>query len=180
MRVVNPSSKSKWLEARVSIERDVAPFVIVHSLHNGFINGVDHQSRTAQMIADDAVGDAVPDHITRYIGFFRIHKPTHNLAAAVQFGDGVERVLVEESLCEQAVDFFANAPILGIDDIVNEHITRQGHLHQVTEDVVVIMGGYTCLGFTLQVTIGGVTVRGVVVADQAILGIVLGDSSSLM
>ena len=61
--VVEAACKTKGLEAGVAVLGDLSPDIIVDPLDHTAILGVNDQVGTAQMIAEDAVGEAVFDQI---------------------------------------------------------------------------------------------------------------------
>ena len=76
------------------------------------------------MIANDAVGSAITDHVGRDVDFVGIDKAADHVAIAIQFGDGVELILVQEALSQGAVDLFAYSAVTPIDKIVNGEVAR--------------------------------------------------------
>jgi len=50
------------------------------------------------MVTDDAVGFVVFDHVIRHVGFGTIDESGDDIAIAIQFGDWVQVVLVQEAL----------------------------------------------------------------------------------
>jgi hypothetical protein len=59
------------------------------------------------------------------------------LPRAVQFGDGVDRVLVEEALDELPIDFLADAAVLPVGEVIDGGAVGQGDVFEVAEDIVV-------------------------------------------
>ena len=108
MLIINTTGKAKRLEDGVGVFSDIAPDVVVHPLHDfaGFC--VDNDSWAAQVVADNPVGVTAFDHIGRHIYLLTIDKPGDNLAVAIQLGDGVQLVPIQEALGQAAIDLFAD------------------------------------------------------------------------
>ncbi len=66
------------------------------------------------MIGDVTVAYTVFDHVSGYVAFICVHKTCRDGAVCLEFGDGVELVLVEKALGEGAVDFFTDAAVLAV------------------------------------------------------------------
>lgn len=63
------------------------------------------------MVADDALGLTVLDHIRRHIALVAVDKAGSDVAVAIQFGDGVELVLVSDAppaLCAKDLALIKN------------------------------------------------------------------------
>ena len=67
--VIDTSGKTKRLEAGISVGGDIAPHIIVDALSDAAVGNVDDQPGATQVVADDAVGVAVLDHVVRHIAF---------------------------------------------------------------------------------------------------------------
>ncbi len=141
MQVVESSSEAKGLEAGVGVEDDLAPDIIVHALHDSAISGVDNEPWAAQVVGYDTVGVATLDQVGGYIGLVAVDEAGLEVAAGVEFGDGVERAFVQQALDEGAVDLLADAPVPAVDEVVDGDVAWQLNLHQVTQQVVGIGGG---------------------------------------
>ena len=74
-------------------------------------------------------------------------------------------ILIEEALGEQAIDLFAYAPVLTINEVVEGDVAREYYLHQVAEYVVIKGGDCAVLLFGVQFAMGGVGVGGAVVVQ---------------
>nr|WP_232463856.1 hypothetical protein [Methylovulum psychrotolerans] len=109
MAVVQAARVAEGLEAGVGVLGDVAPDIVVDALGDAAVSGVDDQTRAAEVVTDDAVGGAIFGQVVRHVGFAGVDEAADYLVVAVQFGDGVELVLVEETLHQHAVDGFADA-----------------------------------------------------------------------
>ena len=131
------------------------------------------------MVGDNPVGVTVFLHIRRHIALVAVDKASGDIAAAIQFGDGVELVLVQEALGQDAVDLLADATVLPVDDILDGHVARQSYREQVAQLVVGVGGGGTALGFALAFTVFGMAIGGPLVAEQAVLLIVGGDLGTI-
>ena len=59
LRIIEAAGETERLEAWVGVLQDVAEFVVVEALGDRAIAAVDDQTRAAEVIADDAVADAV-------------------------------------------------------------------------------------------------------------------------
>ena len=75
MRVVYSARKPKGLKTWVGVIDDIAPHIIVDALGDAAVCGVDDEPGAAQVIRDDAVGLAVPDHVVRHVGPGAIDEP---------------------------------------------------------------------------------------------------------
>ena len=101
------------------------------------------------MVADDAVGVATLDHVVRDVGLGAVDESCDHVARAIQLGDGVELVLIQEALCEGAVDSLADPAVLAIDHIVDGHAAGELDMQQVAKDVIGIVRGGATVGFAL-------------------------------
>ena len=103
MLVIEASSESKRLEAGVGVVGDVTPYIIVDSLCDAAVGDVDDEPGAAEVVADDAVGVATLDHVVRDVGLGAVDESCDHVACSIQLGDGVELVLIQETLCEGVV-----------------------------------------------------------------------------
>jgi len=87
------------------------------------------------MVTDDAIRDPVFDHVIGYIAFAGILKARDKIPAAIEFGHGVELILIQEALHQRAVHLLADAmsqktnttvtfPILSTSEQVTHGIRR--------------------------------------------------------
>ena len=90
-----------------------APSVVVHPLGDGAGGDVDDQRGAAEVVGDDAVGDAALDHVVGHVDPGGVDEAADDVAGAVELGDGLELVLVEEALDQRAVDLLADAAVRG-------------------------------------------------------------------
>ena len=72
--IVQAASKDEGLEARIGVLGDVAEFVVIEALGNGAICCVDDQPRAAEVIGEDAVGDAGFHYVVRHVRATSVHK----------------------------------------------------------------------------------------------------------
>ena len=93
MGVVEAPGKAKRLEVRIRILGDVPKFIIVDALGDIAVLGVDNESRGAEVVTDDAIGDTVLDQIIRDIEPCAVDEVGFEVALAIEFGDGVQLVL---------------------------------------------------------------------------------------
>ena len=98
MGVVEPAGKAKGLKAWVGVLGDVPKFIIVDALGDIAGLGVDDESRGTEVVGDNTVGDAVLDQVIGDIEPCAVDEAGFEVALAIEFGDGVELVLVEETL----------------------------------------------------------------------------------
>ncbi len=131
------------------------------------------------MILDNAIGDAAFDHEVRHVGIGGVDEAADDGVVAVQFGDGFELILVQEALLQHVVALFADAPVLAVDQVVDDGAVGQDDLPQVAQYVVVVAGRRGADGLGFQFAIGGVVIGGVVVVEQPVLGVVVGDGCAV-
>uniref|UniRef100_UPI0038CC0B83 hypothetical protein n=1 Tax=Methylovulum psychrotolerans TaxID=1704499 RepID=UPI0038CC0B83 len=158
MLVVQAACVAEGLEAGVGVLGDVAPDIVVDALGDAAVSGVDDQTGAAEVVADDAVGCAVFGQVVRHVGFAGVDEAADGPVVAVQFGDGVELVLVEETLHQHAVDGFADAAVLPVGKVINGGGVGQGDVFEVAQDIVGVLGGLPVFGLALQFAVGGVAV----------------------
>jgi hypothetical protein len=152
---------------------DVAPDVITHALNDRIGSDVNDKPRAAQMIGDNPVGDAALDHVGRHVAFVGIDETADDRVVAVQFGGGFELILIQEALFQHAVDFFADAAVLAVDQVIDGGAIGQIDMPQITQYIVVVGGCRCAYGPGFQFAIG--SVGGIVVVEQPVLVVVVGD-----
>ena len=57
---------------------------------------IDHKPRTPEMVTQYPEGPRRIDEVIGHIGLAPKHKPSHDIAAAIELSDDVERILVEK------------------------------------------------------------------------------------
>ena len=107
------------MEAGVGVLGDLSEGVVVDALGDVTCLRVDNQTDAAQVVADDAVGGAVFGHVVGHVGLAAVDETGGDVTVGVQFGDGVEGILVEPALHEGAINLFADATILAIHQILD-------------------------------------------------------------
>jgi len=61
LRIINPSCKTKWLEAGVTVFQKISELIMIHSLNYRPIGSIYHQPWATQMIAYNPIGDTLLD-----------------------------------------------------------------------------------------------------------------------
>ena len=169
VRVVQPAGKPERLEARVGVAGDAAPGVVADLLDDSARRRVDHFHRAAQRIADDPIGHPALDHQVRNVGPGAIHEGRHHVALAIQFGNGVNAVGIQEALHQGAVDGLAHPPAQAVVG-VGDGLAGRLHLQQVPQRVVLV-GRAARAG---QAAVRGIAVRHAVVGRQLVIRVVGG------
>ena len=105
VRVRDPPGKSERLEARVGVLDDHAVLVVVDALGDRAGACVNHEAHAPELVGHVAVGNAALDHGVGDVGLCPVDEAGGHVAAAVQLGDGVELVAVDEALHGGAVAF---------------------------------------------------------------------------
>ena len=82
--VIEAACKTKGLEAGVAVLGDLSPDIIVQPLDHAAILSVNDQAGTAQMITEDAVGEAVFDQIIGRVATSGIDKAADDLVVTIQ------------------------------------------------------------------------------------------------
>ncbi len=136
--VVEASGEAEGLEAGVGVEENDAELVIVDALGDGSVGGVNDEADAAEMVGDDAVHLAAFEHIRRDVAFFCIHKLGDDVIGAVEFGDGIELVFVDEFLDGCAVNGFADAAVFRVDGVGDVGSVEVG-TEQVAKRIVIIV-----------------------------------------
>jgi len=95
------------------------------------------------MILDDAVGTAAFDHQVRHVGTGGVDETANDSAITVEFGNGLELILIQEALLQHVVAFFADPAVLAVDHVINIGSAGQGDLPQVAQHVVGVAGRCT-------------------------------------
>ncbi|MGQ0591396.1 MAG: hypothetical protein ACT4QB_01775 [Gammaproteobacteria bacterium] len=95
------------------------------------------------------------------------------MVLAIELGDGLELVLIEEALDQDAVDLLADAPVLAVDEIIDTAAIGELDASEVTEHIVVVGGGEGTLGLGGQLPVRGVGVAPMV--EEPVLGVVVPD-----
>ncbi len=168
------SGKAERLESRVCIEKDFAEDIVIDSLGNLAGESVHDQSRTACLIGNDAVGGPAFDHVVGCVEMATVDKTGDEIAVAVQLGNGVERILVQEALSENAVDFLADAAVAPVNEVLNAVAVWQDNGKEVAELIVAVARSIGPFGLAFQVTAGAVTVGCGAIPRETVLAVVIG------
>ena len=172
MLVVNATREAERLEAGVAVADDLTPDIVCHLLHDCASFGINGQARAAEVVTDDAVGFAALDHVGGDIALVGVNETGNHITVAVEFGDGVELVLVEEALLEYAVDLFTDTAVLPINHVIEGYVAGEFGLQQVAELVVAVGGGRATVGLAVQFAVGGVGVAVAAPCQQAVLCVI--------
>ena len=127
------------------------------------------------MIGDNPIGNAALDHVGRHVAFVGIDEAADDRVVAVQFGGGFEFILIQETLFQHAVDFLADPAVLAVDQVVDGGAIGQIDMPQIAQYIVVVGGRRCAYGLGFQFAIGGVGIGGIVVVEQPVLVVVVGD-----
>ncbi len=92
------------------------------------------------MVRDDPVPRAALDHVGGHVGLGAVDEAGLDSAGAVQLGDGVQLVLVQEALHQLAVHLLADPAVGTVDDGVDGLARGQLDVAQVAQGVVGVGG----------------------------------------
>jgi len=62
------------------------------------VGGVDDESRAPEMVTDDPIRRAALDHVVGHVEARTVDEAGNDVTRSIEFGDGIELVLVEEPL----------------------------------------------------------------------------------
>src|SRR5579859_3368188 len=116
VRIVEAAGESKGLEAGVCIVGYISECVVIDAFDDLPSRAVDDQSGTAQWIRKDAVDDARLDHVVRGIARHPIYELADDFVGSIELRNHICTVLQKPS-DQRAVDLFADAVTLSVDDI---------------------------------------------------------------
>ena len=96
--------KPKGLKARIGVCQDIAKLIIVDALDESSHGGVHHESWATYVIGDDALGHTILDQVIRHVSVRAVDKAGDESATAIECRDGVELVLIQDALYQQALE----------------------------------------------------------------------------
>jgi len=108
------------------------------------------------------------------MGLRAVNESCGDVALAIELGDGVELVLVQEALLKGAVSLSSDPSIAAVDQVLDIRAIRQGHPGQVAQDVVGVPGGFIRLGIGLglELPVGAVGIGMGSIGYEPVLGVV--------
>ena len=96
--IINTARKTKRLKAGIGVLGNVAELIVIDALSYGAVNCIDDQPWTAEVIAYNAVGDALFGHIIGHVRLRAVDKAGDDVAAAVQLRYWSKLILVKKAL----------------------------------------------------------------------------------
>jgi hypothetical protein len=144
-------SESKGLSCANDATRKTAWIPACARPRSAFIVGgqarrtrIDNNSRAPQMVLDDAICFAVPDHVIRHVRVQAVDEPGDYRASAVQFRNGPQIVRVQPTLHEHAVYLLADPTVESVCEVFDYASGRQHYSFQFAEFVVRPLGAILC------------------------------------
>ena len=131
--------------------------------------------RQDPVTADGIAVGIDPEQIGGYVGLGPVDEYGGDPPLPVQFGEGVQAVLVDPALLEDAVARLADAPVAPVDPVVDAGAVGQEDLSQIAQEVVGVAGGAVGTGAAAQFTVGPIGVGLALPGEQAVLVVGLGD-----
>jgi hypothetical protein len=80
----------------------------------------------------------VLDQVVRHVRPGPIDEARHDITSAIEFCNGLQAVLVEETLHQAAVGLLTNAAIVAVDEVLDPRAVRQVHRPEIAQGVIII------------------------------------------
>ena len=102
VRVMQAASKAKRLKARPAVFNNPPPRVIVQLLRDLARLRVDDLPHAAQVVADDQVALACPEHGRGHVAFVCVQVDASQFPVLIRIGNGAQAVLVDQPVLQLA------------------------------------------------------------------------------
>lgn len=96
--VIEAAREAKRLKAWIAVLDNIAKFIVVEALGNGAIGCIDNEPWATEVVGDDSVSSRAFDEVIRYVDAGAVDETAHDVASAIQFNNGFQLVLIEETL----------------------------------------------------------------------------------